>query len=142
MTQSDFFAMLGAPLANIRWSWGSVRPDGTVFLRVWQDQIRRHDGLGFVRATNREAAEEWKEQTGPYKPGYSERLWQVEQIRQGAVCYLIMCEAEDVDARPRRVREFNQEEVFPGGRMLRLDDDWWIELLPPVPVRQVIPVQD
>lgn len=105
MTQRDFFAMLGAPLSNFRWSWGSVRTDGTVFLRVWQDQLRRHDGLRFVRATNVQAAEEWKEQNHRYKPGYPERLGQVALIRQGAPCYLVMCEAVDVDARPRRVKE-------------------------------------
>ena len=50
MTQEDLFATLGAPLANVRWSWGAVRPaDGAVILRVWKDNVQTHDGREYVR---------------------------------------------------------------------------------------------
>jgi hypothetical protein len=34
-----FFDDLGAPLTNMQWSWGAVRSDGAVFVRVWEDEI-------------------------------------------------------------------------------------------------------
>lgn len=56
MTQSAFFAMLGAPLHNVRWSWGAVRPeDGAVFLRVWTDRMRPRDDVQFVQVTHNHA---------------------------------------------------------------------------------------
>ena len=45
MSISGLFTLLGAPLANNRWSWGSQRAsDGAVFLRVWQDLKFDKDG--------------------------------------------------------------------------------------------------
>ena len=43
---SRFFAdALGAPLRNVRWSWGAEHPSlGHLVLRVWEDQITA-DGL-------------------------------------------------------------------------------------------------
>ncbi len=37
MSITAMFENLGAPLANSRWSWGGVRQDGAVVLRVWQN---------------------------------------------------------------------------------------------------------
>jgi hypothetical protein len=52
VSQKDLFGSLGAPLANSRWSWGSVREsDGSVFLRVWQDQTRRLEDKLFIQIT-------------------------------------------------------------------------------------------
>src|SRR5262249_47998209 len=112
MNQTAFFAMLGAPLVNSRWSWGAARPmDGTVFLRVWQDQLRAHDGSQFVQVTHHA-----RFHNGPVNYGYRERLEHVDLIQGGAPCYLIVCEAVDPAAKPRRVTRFNATEVFPGGR--------------------------
>ena len=136
MIQKNFFAMLGAPLANSRWSWGAVRPaDGAVVLRVWQDpdNVRTHSGREFVRI--------WKERagsTGPISHGSRERLEHVNLIRGGAPCYLIMCEAVDPGARPRQVRRFNDREVFPGGAVELIDDGWWVERLPGRPVADIV----
>ena len=135
MSQTTLFAKLGAPLANPRWSWGAIRTtDGAVFLRVWQDRTRRHDGALFVQVTH---AERFKDD--PDNLGYQERLRHVERIREGAPCYMVMCEAVDVHAVPRAVRDFNGDEVFPGGRIIELDGDWWIELRSRVPVRKMLP---
>ena len=51
---------------------------------------------------------------------------------------MIMCEAVDVDAAPREVTDFNKDYVFPGGKVVELNSDWWVDLRPRVPVRQVI----
>jgi hypothetical protein len=130
MNQTDFFEMLGAPLTNPRWSWGAIRPeDGTVFLRVWADQMRMHSGSRFVQVTR----PEW---VGG--PAYSERLQHVDRIRDGARCYLIICEATDPSViSPRKIKQFNDTKVLPGGRLVNLDGDWWVEVLPGVPVKEV-----
>src|SRR5919199_6254969 len=129
MSQMNLFAMLGAPLANPRWSWGGIRSsDGAVFLRVWQDRTRKHDGSLFVQLTHTERFKD-----DPDNLGYQERLRHVERIRQGADCYMVMCEALDVHAVPRKVKDFNEEEVFRGGKVVELDGDWWIELNTRVP---------
>jgi hypothetical protein len=52
---------------------------------------------------------------------------------------MIMCQAIDVNAMPREVKDFDPEQVFVGGKLLELDGDLWIELLPRIPVRQVPP---
>jgi hypothetical protein len=50
MSQKDFFAKLGAPLVNVRWSWGAIRErDTTVFLRVWDHEVQTREGREFVR---------------------------------------------------------------------------------------------
>jgi hypothetical protein len=126
MNQKAFFESLGAPLVNARWSWGAVRgADGVILLRVWQDNVRTYDSKQFVRIlrgiSNR---------SGPHELGRRERVEHINQIRNGSQCYMIMCEAEDTTARPRRVRRFNANEVFPGGALRQIDDDLWAELLP------------
>lgn len=130
MTQKDLFRELGAPLANARWSWGSVRRDGVVFLRVWQDETEKRDGTLYVRV-----ACELEDEGGSL--GYQERLRHIELVRQGAVCYLIICQADDIAAIPRKVKDFDCENVFRGGRIVRIDSDWWIELVRRVPIREV-----
>ena len=135
MNQAALFARLGAPLSKSRWSWGAVRSErGAVFLRVWRDGMRTHDGSQFVRVTNHALFRD-----GPVNCGHRERLGHVDLIRGGAPCYLIVCEAADPAARPRRVRRFNAAEAFPGGRVVELDGDWYVEVLPGVPVQETIP---
>ena len=135
MNQRDFFAAFGAPLANVRWSWGAVREsDGAVFLRVWRDNVLSHDGAMFVRVTNHSY-------TGHQAlHGHRERLYHLDLIRRGAPCYLVFCVAENPHAVPRTVRSFAIETVVPGGRVANIDGAWYIEMLSPVPTRDVMPV--
>ncbi len=138
MKLKDFLDMLGAPPKNVRWSWGAHRVrDGTVFLRVWQDEVETTNGSRYVRITNSQKAKKYKQQNQRWKLGYQERLEQVERVRNGAKCYLIMCIAVNKDAMTRQVKEFDNERVFPAGKLIERNGDWWAELLPPVPVRDV-----
>ena len=136
MNQTIFFIMLGAPLKNPRWSWGAVRPeDGAVFLRVWQDRMRVYDGSQFAQVTF--TTHPGRHRCGP-DHGHRERLKQVDRVRDGAPCYLILCHAIDPTAIPRRTRDFNPAEVFPGGRVVELDGDWWVQMLPGMAVQEVM----
>ena len=121
MNQTDLFRRLGATLKNTRWSWGAVRRDGTVFLRVWEDQTRTHAGFRYVRVTR-------LDRQNRKHPGHQERLEHVALVRRGAPCRMIMCVARDVNASPRQIGNFNRTELFVGGNIIELDGDWWIQI--------------
>jgi hypothetical protein len=132
VNQTTFFEMLGAPLTNARWSWGAVRPDdGAVFLKVWRDRMRTHDGAQFAQVTVRAR---FRDDPGNFR--HRAREQQVDQVRAGSPCYLMECVAADPTARPRRVQWFNAAQVFPGGQVVELDGECWIEMLPAVPVAE------
>ena len=130
MSQAEMFEKLGAPLNNVRWSWGSVRAyDGTVFMRVWQDGTQKIEEKRFI----------WiSEETPPsHDLGADERLRHVKLVQAGADCYLIMCQAVDSDATPRAVQTFNRNEVFKSGDIVLVKGSYWLELKGRVPLREV-----
>ena len=118
MSISGFFEQLGAPLANQRWAWGARRQrDGTIFLRVWQDlKFVREDGIWVL------VYERWMEDK--HILGHKEREAHVAAVRAGAPCYLVMCVADDIEAKQRKIRDFNDEEVFAGGELLDTATDF------------------
>lgn len=123
MTQTQYFEWLGAPLVNIRWSWGSLRSDGILFLRVWQDETIRHEGIRYVRVTRHSAFVGDESNLG-----YQERLKHLEMIRKGARCYLVMCEPDTEKLPERVIKDFNSDELFEAGRLAEIDGDSWLEL--------------
>jgi len=134
MNQRDFFQMLGAPLVNFIWSWGSVRKDETVFLRVWKDQIQKLDDFDSRVVQIYRLERKLK----PRQYGRRERLEHIERIKRGARCFLVMCEARDVKASKRTIHSFEEEHVFRGGKIKEKAGKLWIEVLPAVPVREVL----
>lgn len=130
MSQTKMFASLGAPLRNVRWSWGSIREsDGTVFLRVWQDGTRQIDGKRYMWISDETPAAE--------DPGTRERLEHARLVQSGRPCYMVMCQAEDTSAEPRKVKAFNAREVFEGGEVVLTEGAYWIELAGRVSVKSV-----
>jgi hypothetical protein len=124
MTQTQFFVWLGAPLVNVRWSWGSIRHDGVIFLRAWQDEVVRLEDARFIRITRHLAF------AGDLRNrGYQERLAQIDHIRAGAKCYVVMCEPDKERLPERVIKDFNSDEVFATGRLREVDGDMFIELL-------------
>ena len=122
MTLSQFFKYLGAPLKNVRWSWGAVRAgDGAVFLRVWQDECKTLEGRRCVLVSRAEALRE-------DDLGRAERAAQVLLIKGGARCFLVMCLAKDPKASPRVIERFNREELFEGGGVIVEEGNTWLEL--------------
>ena len=49
-----------------------------------------------------------------------------------------MCEAKDVNAEPRSIKSFNDQDVFVGGVPIELDGDWWIERAGRVSAREIM----
>ncbi|OGQ59724.1 MAG: hypothetical protein A3J24_08735 [Deltaproteobacteria bacterium RIFCSPLOWO2_02_FULL_53_8] len=130
---TQFFTALGAPLRMVRQSWGAVRADGAVFLRVWQDRCEKHDGIRYVQLTHLE-----KYGGGSSNFGYTERRGHVDLIWEGAPCYLVMCLAKDPEASPRDIKSFNGDTVFVGGVLNQFDGEWWIELAGKIPANELM----
>jgi hypothetical protein len=124
MTLSDLFAYLGAPLANMRWSWGAVRAtDSAVFLRVWQDEGQKIDGRYFTRIS----ANAYFLANEPKNLGYMERSRHIDLIRGGARSYMIMCRGRDIEGSPREIVGFDDSEVFVGGELIELEGESWLQ---------------
>jgi len=104
-----------------------------VFLRVWQDRERKVDGTWCTRITHDAVFVD-----DPTNLGWQERLGHLAKIRDGARCYLVMCEAKDVEASPRAIRSFNYRDLFVGGELREMDGDWWIERAGRVPARELM----
>lgn len=132
MSISALFETLGAPLANARWSWGGVREDGAVVLRVWQNETQRIGGKTHIQLTHRAVFAGREDNLG-----YQERNRHVEQIRMGARCYMVMCEPKSTLAIPREIKGFNEREVFVAGDMVEHEGDLWVPIADRKPVSQV-----
>lgn len=132
MIITALFEKLGAPLANSRWSWGGVREDGAVVLRVWQNETQHIGDKLYVQLTHR-AVFSGRENN----LGYQERNRHVEQIRMGARCYMVMCKPKSTQDEPRRIKEFKEHEVFVAGDIVEYEGDLWVPIADRKPVSQV-----
>lgn len=132
MSITALFEKLGAPLANSRWSWGGVREDGAVVLRVWQNETRRIGDKLHIQLTHRAVFSGREDNLG-----YQERNRHVEQIRAGARCYMVMCEPKNTQVEPREIKGFNEREVFVAGDMVEHEGDLWVPIADRKPVSQV-----
>ena len=134
MSITNLFKSLGAPLANHRRSWGSVRADdGVVFLRVWQNETHSHEGKRFMRLTDNE----FFQNNDPQNSGYIERLDHVRLVEGGATSFMVMCEPRDEKAVPREIKDFNRRELFPGGQVIEVEGEKWLEMKARVPVEKI-----
>lgn len=135
MSQVALFKRLQAPLKNVRWSWGSIRAtDNVIFLRVWQDKSKQFGGKVVVQLSHND---DYKDDLDDL--GHVERLEHIEKIRGGAMCYLITCRAVDVTDVPRKVKGFNDRVVFPGGKLVEIEGETWIEMSPGVAIDDALP---
>jgi hypothetical protein len=127
MTLEAFFRKLGAPLNNTLWSWGAIGKDGTVYLRVWQDETKKIEGKLYVRVFLSGVHEDGN-------LGNNERINHLEMIGNGSKCFLIMCIVKDINAPKRLITRYIKNELFVGGSLMKLGDDIWIEIIDRVPV--------
>lgn len=132
MSITALFENLGAPLANSRWSWGGMREDGSVVLRVWQNETKRIGGKTHIQLTHRAVFVGREDNLG-----YQERIRHVEQIQAGASCYMVMCEPKSPHTVPREIKGFNEREVFVAGDVVEHEGDLWAPIADRKPVSQV-----
>ncbi|PRA59730.1 MULTISPECIES: hypothetical protein [Pseudomonas] len=123
MNLTQFFKILGSPLKNPRWSWGGIRDDGAVILRVWQDRKVKRDTTHYMQLSHLQKYGE-----GQDNLGYMERLSHIELIKGGAKCYMVMCLAKNSNATPREILSFNKDDLFLGGELIEIESDWFIAI--------------
>jgi hypothetical protein len=134
-SRKAFFASLGAPLKNDRWSWGAVRrSDGVVFLMVWQDECKIIGDIRAVRLLNGMRGEKTYSQMG-----HNERMAHLDLIRAGASAYLVMCKAVDATAPTRTIEHLNHRELFVLGQLHYDGVDTWAEMAGRVPTSALRP---
>lgn len=124
MSISEFFRSLGAPLNNIRWSWGAEHPTGDIYLRVWDDELATINGVMCARLTHHAAFKAKQSDLG-----YRERLEHVAKIKQGATAFCILCHdgQRAVAGQPRRIRSFCST-VLAGKAVHSAAGDEWLEI--------------
>jgi|SRR5579862_7775961 len=122
MGMTRFFESLGAPLKNVRWSWGARRAkDGVIFLRAWKDEQHTDaEGRQWVMIANSGYAS---------THGFRERQAHIRQVESGARCLLVICEAEDPSASPRVVRTFDPNTLIEGRDIKVKDGQTWIRVI-------------
>lgn len=115
-TEAFFREVLGAPVRNVRWSWGALHPaTGAVFLRVWEDQIR--DG-----PDGREVMVFYHGRSN--SNGLSERQRHVDRIAAGFPAFGVICVAEDPSAPPpRKIANFDSQRLLALGELRDDPDD-------------------
>lgn len=129
MTLSALFEWLGAPLKNVRWSWGSLRAaDGAVFLRVWEDGFKQLQGLQVVDVLHTT----WEGRS----PGFNERKEHLELVKRGAPCYMIVCVAKDPSESPRVIESFDARYLYKGGQVLERVSHAYIQVVARVPAER------
>jgi hypothetical protein len=129
MSPTELFNTLGAPLTNNRWSWGAVRQDGIVLLRVWDDEKMNLSDHKYVRIT---AYEYFRNKSGDL--GWNERLKHLELIKDGAQAYMVICFAVDVNAAPRKISTYSKQMLWKAGKWIEHEGDVWLEIVSTVPI--------
>lgn len=133
MNQSALFKLVGAPLRNSRWSWGAIRADGGVVLRVWGNEIKNFKEKQFVRITY---FEKFINKTNNL--GYIERLYHLELLKNGSKSFMIVCTATDDKAIPRSIKKFDEDYIYIGGELILLENNWWIEIVEKISISSFI----
>jgi len=120
MNITTFFKLVKAPLKNNRTSWGAVRKDGKVVLRVWQHRISGMEVL--VKHNGMESG-----------PGRTERS---AHLATGKNFYCVVCIHNHDKG---TIQSFDKRELWYGNQ-LRTDDQGnvWLKLLHRVPVGNLL----
>jgi hypothetical protein len=136
-TPTALFQSLGAPLYNHVWSWGAVHPaTGTVYLRVWSDEIIVDgDGRRWVRVANHTRYH------GRASLGYRERMTHLALARGGSPVVLLVHDAADPTARPRRIASFTGR-AFRGGKLTDHTGSTWMEVLAGMQLSSLVNLAD
>src|SRR5437016_2418880 len=103
MRINQFFEdILRAKVKNPRWSWGAINPrSNRVFLRLWEDAIKKDGGDTVMIYSKRPAAEQ--------SHGHRERHKHVEAIKNGAQGFGVVCRVLDPNDKPRTIATFEKD---------------------------------
>lgn len=133
MRIGHFFAdVLGAPLANLRWSWGAPHEGRShVYLRVWEDQIVDIDGVQQVLVA--------RDRPGYRSPGTPERDAHLDLLRSGVPTFGVVCTAKNPSSPDNRsIRSFEDSYLLRLGEVSRDGADTYARVLGTVPLSAVL----
>ena len=124
MNKTTFCKLLGVELANTRWSWGGTRPDGSLVLIVWADEIQQNRAM--VKCHSDDAS-----------PGNEERRRHLELLSDGALCYIAIA-LDDGSGRHQTIGKLRTDYLF-NGINLTTDEDGnqWLDLGERIPMRDL-----
>jgi hypothetical protein len=105
--------------------------DGSVFLLVWQDEVKRRDGSNWVFL----GAPENVQTTD--NPVSRERLDHIKLLKSGKRGYLIFCDAKWSISGERNLSTFNAERVYPIGDIIANDSGFWAQYLTGILVKEL-----
>lgn len=102
---SRFFADLGYPLRNLRWSWGARNGD-SLLLRTWDDE--------YAHKERRLAVLDRPDLHRPSESyGLDERIVQLKKLWEGGVAgYTVIATVKDKGANPREIKDYRSDVVF------------------------------
>jgi len=122
---SRFFADLGYPLRNLRWSWGARNVD-SILLRTWSDEFNYPMRKLVVL-----------DQPDLHRPsesyGLDERIVHLQALWEGGMAgYTVIAEVKDKRANPRAIGDYRPEGVFalnsieaqPDGSITAIVGEW------------------
>lgn len=114
---SQFFAGLGFPLRNIRWSWGAKNAAGSaVLLRAWADGYSFKDKTVMVlrKSDALDASDSF---------GHDERVNHLEELWAGRlVGYVVIATAKAPASSPREIKDYREDAVFAVKRLAQRED--------------------
>lgn len=106
-----FRELLHAPVANARWSWGSVDERARrVFLRLWRMDLGTLDGSKVIRALVRLRSN---------GPGWRERARHIELIKGGYAAYAVLCDKDSPES--GTIRDFDRDHLLRLGGIVERD---------------------
>jgi len=107
----EFFEELGAPLSNVRWSWGAISIDSSkLFLRVWDDELETIDDAECIKFLDPGYAGR--------SSGYAERRRQIKALRTSIERYGVLCTAQSTDEKVRKIASFERGYLLKLGRLV------------------------
>jgi hypothetical protein len=103
---SQFFADLGHPLRNLRWSWGA-RHNDSILLRTWDDEYAfKEKKLRLLDKVDVDVRSD--------SFGLDERIVQLKALWGGGLAgYTVIATAKDKHAATREIASYRDDAVFP-----------------------------
>ena len=123
MSISRFFEALGAPLRNIRQSWGAVHQvHNSVYLRVWQEDRKILEDKPVVRLL----LPPGKHGGSTRAHGYTQRSRHIRRIQSGCKCYCVVAYGRDAGG----IQGYDSNRLLIGGAILKdKEDTYWLQII-------------
>jgi len=101
LTHTQFIdKRLGAPMVNINWSYGAIKPTGEIILNIWGSEIHRDsEGTQWAQVYWTDAGTSL---------GFAERLRHIEAIKNGIQAFAFIIYS-DKDSKKLKVGDFQNE---------------------------------